>query len=212
MPVVPFHALIARLRTRLSSPLPGTAAHLTMAPGYRLPDTLRIDDKPCRQAGVLALLFPVGDEAAVLLTQRRHDLKRHAGQLSFPGGRSEPDEPLHRTALRETYEEIGLAPDRIELLGALSPLYINVSNYCVHPYVGATPAEPADLVLQEAEVTLVHTLRLADLLAPGARTMEGLPINGARVDVPVFAVNGLSIWGATAMMLAELLAVCEEAG
>lgn len=206
----PFPALVAHLRHRLGHPLPGTDAHLTMAPAYRNhPDKLQISDKPCRNAGVLALLFPDGDHAAILLTERRPDLKRHAGQISFPGGGGEPDEPLHLTALRETHEEIGLPPHHITLLGPLSPLYIQVSNYCVHPFVGALDAPPENLVLQPSEVTLIHTLTLADLRHPAARSLEPRLVYGKMVDVPVFAVNGLSIWGATAMMLAELLIVTE---
>jgi 8-oxo-dGTP pyrophosphatase MutT (NUDIX family) len=206
----PFQALVAHLRSRLCLPLPGAAAHLTMAPAYRSqPDKLRIEGKPCRNAGVLALLFPEGAETAILLTERRPDLKRHAGQISFPGGSREPDEPLYQTALRETHEEIGLAPHHIELLGPLSPLYIQVSNYCVHPFVGALEAPPQNLVFQPTEVTLIHTLKLADLRHPAARSLEPRLVYGKMVDVPVFAINGLSIWGATAMMLAELLAVTE---
>jgi len=182
-----------------------------MAPAYRSqPDKLSIEGKPCRSAGVLALLFPDGDHTAILLTERRHDLNRHAGQISFPGGSSEPDEPLHQTALRETHEEIGLPPHAIELLGALSPLYIQVSNFCVYPFVGVLETPPKNLVLQPSEVTLIHTLRLADLRLPATRSYEPRLVYGQTVDVPVFAVNGLSIWGATAMMLAELLAVCGD--
>uniref|UniRef100_UPI000B3399DD NUDIX hydrolase n=1 Tax=Rhodothermus marinus TaxID=29549 RepID=UPI000B3399DD len=91
---------------------------------------------------MLALLFPEQERPHLLLVERPSHLKEHGGQIGFPGGRREPGETLQETALREAHEELGLPPERIELLGALTPLYIPVSNFCVHPFVGAIAPLP----------------------------------------------------------------------
>jgi len=200
-----FDQHIAHLRLRLHGALPGTSAQLTMAPLYRQdPSMTRIDGKPCREAGVLALFFPLQDVTTLLLTVRRADLKQHAGQVSFPGGRREPNETLREAALRETHEEVGLAPDQIEVLGTLTPLYIPPSNFCVHPFVGMTPETPV-LRAQDDEVETLLYAPLPHLLAPETRQREPRRLHGRDVDVPFLDVQGYKIWGATAMMLAELI-------
>src|SRR5690606_9906453 len=106
---MPFDDAVAFLRRRLRTPLPGQAAQLRLAPTYRQdPALARVDGKRCRDAAVLALLFPLQDEPAVVLTARHAGLRDHAGQIAFPGGRREGDEPLQDTALREAHEEIDL--------------------------------------------------------------------------------------------------------
>ncbi|SHK16868.1 NUDIX hydrolase [Rhodothermus profundi] len=205
-----FAECIARLRQRLAGPLPGIAAHLQMAPAYRQsPDQLRVEGKPCREAGVLALLFPEQDDPYLLLVARPAHLKDHGGQIGFPGGRREQGETLQETALREAYEELGLPPERIDVLGALTPLYIPVSNYCVHPFVGCIASLP-ELRPCPEEVEAVLRIPLTALLDPTNRRRERWMIRGQAVMVPFFAIQHYRIWGATAMMLAELLALLRE--
>ncbi|QXD14268.1 CoA pyrophosphatase [Rhodocaloribacter litoris] len=213
MQSVAFDEHIARLRARLAGPLPGTAAQLTMAPRHRQdPRLADVRGKRCREAGVLVLLFPLEvpgtgrDTPAVLLTVRRSHLNHHAGQVSFPGGRREPGETLRETALRETHEEVGLPPDAVDVLGPLTPLYIPPSRFCVHPFVGITRHRPA-LRPHDAEVADVLAVPLAHLLDPATRRRAPRLLHGQAVEVPFFAVNGYEVWGATAMMLAELLAL-----
>jgi len=202
-----FAECIALLRQRLAGPLPGTAAQLQMAPEYRqTPEQLRIEGKPCREAGVLALLFPEQGRPHLLLVERPSHLKEHGGQIGFPGGRREPGETLPETALREAHEELGLPPEQIELLGALTPLYIPVSNFCVHPFVGTIAPLP-ELHPCPEEVQAVLRVPLAALLDPASRRRERWTIRGRDVMVPFFEVDSHRIWGATAMMLAELLAL-----
>jgi 8-oxo-dGTP pyrophosphatase MutT (NUDIX family) len=202
-----FAACIDRLHERLDAPLPGTDAQLTMAPVYRQdPSMAAIEDKACREAGVLALLFPLDDAPHLLLTVRRPDLTDHAGQISFPGGSREAGETLKEAALREAHEEVGLPPEAVEVLGAMTPLYIPPSNYCVHPFVGAAP-EPPSLSPQDAEVAAILRVPLAHLLAPTTRRVEPWTLREQTIDVPFYAVETHSVWGATAMMLAELLAL-----
>ena len=204
-----FASLKDVLPGRLSQTLPGINAHLTMAPASRTdPDQLIIQGKPCRSAGVMALLFPYSDGApGLILTKRREDLPEHAGQIAFPGGRQENEESLVQTALRETEEEIGLSPSRIQMLGPLSPLYINVSNYCVYPFVGLLDEIPSTLKLEENEVHSVLKISISQLAAPQTRREEIRTIRGQRLRVPYYAINNEVIWGATAMILAELLMV-----
>ena len=202
-----FDEHIAYLRRRLEGPLPGTAAQLTMAPIYRQdPSMATIEGKPCREAGVLVLFFPKDGVPTVLLTVRRADLKAHPGQVSFPGGRREPDETLRETALREAHEEVGLHPDDVDVLGTLTPLYIPPSNFCVHPYVAMTPTAPA-LHPQDDEVEAVLCASLPHLLDPQTRRREPWMLHGREVEVPFLDIEDHKVWGATAMMLAELLAL-----
>lgn len=200
---------IARLRRRLAGPLPGTEAQLTMAPVYRQdPSMATIEGKPCREAGVLVLFFPRDGVPTLLLTVRRGDLKNHAGQVSFPGGRREPYETLRETALREAHEEVGVDPATVDVLGTLTPLYIPPSNFCVYPFVGMTPQTPA-LQPQDAEVEAVLCVSLAHLRNPQTRRREPWTLHGTTVDVPFLDVDGHKVWGATAMMLAELLTLLD---
>lgn len=204
-----FESDISALQSRLQEELPGVTAHLTMAPGFRLnPDVISISDKPCRSAGVLALLYPQHNASTgILLTKRREDLPEHAGQISFPGGRQEEEESLVRTALRETEEEIGLSPTNIQVIGALSPIYIDVSNYCVHPFVGFMNHTPSSFAIQEDEVQKVLQLSITDLASPINKRKEKRELRGYNVDVPFYYIDNEVIWGATAMILAELLMV-----
>lgn len=208
----PFTLLIDRLRERLAGPLPGTAAQLAMAPAYRRADpaVTSVDGKSCREAGVLVLLFPHDDTPTLVLTVRRDHLPDHAGQIAFPGGQHEGDETLRQTALREAYEEVNLPPGEVNVLGALTPLYIPPSNFCVHPFVGATPHEP-DLRPTDAEVGTILRVPLPHLLDPSTTVRETWTLHGRPVEVPFFRIGKHKVWGATAMMLGEFLACCTEA-
>jgi 8-oxo-dGTP pyrophosphatase MutT (NUDIX family) len=181
-----------------------------MAPAYRADASVAaVDDKDCREAGVLALLFP-SDTPSIVLTVRRDHLPDHAGQISFPGGQREADETLQETALREAYEEVALNPARVDMLGALTPLYIPPSNFCVHPFVGAV-SEPPDLHPTDKEVGAILRVSIVHLLAPSTLQRETWTLHGQDVEVPFFEVGGHKVWGATAMMLSELLTLCSEA-
>ena len=205
-----FEETVTFLRRRLGRSLPGPASHARMAPlrddGL---ERLRVEGRACREAGVLALLYPRSEEAHLLVTVRRGHLAQHAGQVSFPGGRRESDEPLLQTALRETQEEVGLDPREIEVLGALTPLYIPPSNFCVYPFVGFTKIEP-DLVPHDYEVERIVHVPLRRFLAPDNVVEEEWLVRGEPTRVPFFNVEGLRIWGATAMMISELAALFEE--
>ncbi len=154
-------------------------------------------------AAVLVPLYAGGDGLVAVLTQRRDDLRRHAGEISFPGGRQDhPDEDLRRTALREAEEEIGLSPDDVEIVGALPPVGTFVTGYRVFPFVGSIAAGHAWRP-QEAEVAKVLELPLADL----ARGYESRRLirKGVPIRTPTYTVGTHLVWGATARIVQQLL-------
>jgi 8-oxo-dGTP pyrophosphatase MutT (NUDIX family) len=160
-----------------------------------------------RDGAVLVLLYPCGGALCLVLTRRCDHLAAHAGQISFPGGLREPeDASLAEAALRETREELGLEIGGLELLGPLTPLEIPVSGYRIHPWVAYSPTRPA-FRPDSAEVAELLEVSLAQLLDPLTVALERRTIRGQEVDVPFYAVGGHKVWGATAAVLAELLAL-----
>lgn len=159
-----------------------------------------------RSGGVLVLLYEANGELYIVLTRRRDDLQAHAGQVSFPGGRHEPPETLQTTALRETYEEIGIPPANVRILGELSTLYILPSDFEVQPFVGYyANGERPRFFPDPREVAEVIEVPLRHLLDPTTRVEEEWELRGYPVSVPFFRVNHHKVWGATAMMLNEFL-------
>lgn len=210
-----FRTFTDRLRTRLRGTLPGHDAHETMAPRYDARrSAMDVADRQCREAGVLALVYPSDGspdgEPILVLTRRRDELPDHGGQIAFPGGQRDDGEQLEDTALREAHEEIGLRPDPVQLLGRLTPLYIPPSNFCVHPFVGVVSIEP-NLRPTDTEVGQILHASIADLLRPESRKIETWTLHGTDIDVPFYEVAGHVVWGATAMMLAELIAIARDA-
>ncbi len=154
-------------------------------------------------AAVLVPLFVRDDRLHAVFTRRRDDLRKHAGEISFPGGRQDVgEEDLRLTALREAHEEIGLAPDAVELVGALQPTPTVVTNYAIYPFVGLVPAGTAWLP-SAAEVAEVLELPLADVRDGYAR--RRLVRRGVPFRTGVYDVDGHLIWGATARIVADLL-------
>ena len=196
----------ARLEVALAGPLPGPAAHRLMAPQPRPGWDPERTAPRGRAAAVLALLVPAGDDgdAALLYTERTKDLEVHRGQVSFPGGACEPGESVVETALRETHEELGIDPAQPRVLGGLSPLWIPATGFTVSPSVAVLEELPA-LVPNPAEVARVFQVPLGWLLRPGVIVREARSHDGLWHEVPYFPLEKAWLWGATAMMTAELL-------
>jgi 8-oxo-dGTP pyrophosphatase MutT (NUDIX family) len=154
-------------------------------------------------AAVLVPLFERDGDLTAVFTERRHDLRRHAGEISFPGGRQDfPDEDLRETALREAEEEIGLRRDRVELVGALPPVGTFVTGYKVFPFVGWLE-ECDEWTPQETEVEQVLELSLPDLIR--GHEDRRLIRKGVPIKTPTYTVDGHLVWGATARMVHLLL-------
>jgi 8-oxo-dGTP pyrophosphatase MutT (NUDIX family) len=161
-------------------------------------------DRPV-DAAVLLPLYGWPQDPGLVFTERRADLRRHAGEISFPGGRSDDgDADLRATALREAEEEIGLDPTTVRVGDALPATKTFVTNYVVHPFVGHIP-HPRELALQPnpAEVETILTFSL-EVLREGY-AMRRLTRRGVPIHTPAYEVEGLLIWGATARILGDLL-------
>ena len=177
-----------------------------MAPLHRREETsASVEGRNCREAAVLALFFPEEGESQLLLTVRPEGMTQHAGQVALPGGRREPEESLEQTALRETHEEVHIEPDRIELIGRLSPLFVTPSKFCVYPFIGWMESRP-DLSVTSDEVAWAFGAPLSDLVHPQTRKTTLRTIRGRELNIPYFDLEGHFVWGATAMMLSELAA------
>ena len=181
-----------------------------MAPlSRRQPSRASVEAQNCREAGVLALFYPDDNDCArLLLTKRPEAMNKHAGQVAFPGGRREGGESLEETALRETEEEVLIPSEDVNMLGALTSLYIPPSNFCVHPFVGTIDYTP-DLSVQTEEVAVVFGVPPELLTSRKARMTMNMLVGDTKREIPYFAFNGHVVWGATAMMLAELAVVMD---
>ncbi len=199
------------IRQSLTRPLPGQAAQEKMAP-QPTHDLVRQWQPPAsyREASVLLLLYPHTanshqPEWYTILTRRGEYPGVHSGQVSFPGGQREGQESLQTTALREAREEIGLAIEKLELVGQLSPLYIPPSNFYIYPFIACSPTRPTFCPNVQEVAELIETpLRL--LQNPTTRHEEMWTFaDGSLRCVPFFNIFGHRVWGATAMMLNEFL-------
>jgi 8-oxo-dGTP pyrophosphatase MutT (NUDIX family) len=198
--------LETRLRERLAGTLPGLEAQLRFMPTLPPRTGWKPGEFPsdARIAAGLLLLYPGERGASIALTVRASGLRRHAGQVSLPGGATDPGETLAQAALREAHEEIGVDPAAVRILGELTPVHVLVSGFTLHPVVGLTHARPAfSPAAHEVETIIevsVEDLKDASHIRQGTRTREGVAI-----EYPYFDLMGHHVWGATAMILGEFI-------
>ena len=161
-------------------------------------------DKPPRQSAVLLLIYPkLGERLHLILTKRTSHLRGHSGQVSFPGGRRDPEDPTYEaTALRETCEELGICGEHIEIIGRLNKLWIPPSNFDVYPVVGLMQREP-QITPSPDEVEKVLHMPLPALIDDMTKQVTQMNFRGQAIDVPYYDVQGHIVWGATCMMLSE---------
>lgn len=204
-----FTDLTTHLRQRLQEPLPGEAAHRLMASSARTKLGIRPNERT-RRSAVLILFYPYRDAIYLPLILRPQYDGVHAGQMAFPGGRMErTDRDLIQTALREAQEEIGIRVQDVTVLGQLTELYIPPSNFYVQPVVATLAARP-DFYPDPREVDAVVEVKLDTLLDKTIVSDSQIQVRGVTVDAPYYQIDGYRVWGATAMMIAELLAVIDQ--
>lgn len=201
-------SFLDNLAQDLARPLPGPEAQFSMAPRPRR--SAEHSDQPppgAKVNGVLILLYPISDEIYLPLIRRPTYHGVHSGQVSLPGGRREPvDADVVDTALREAEEEIGVDPDCVRVLGQLSPVFIGASNNIVYPSVGWTDSRP-DFHTDDREVAMLIEAPLSEFQNPNNIHSETRQLHGRSALVPYYGVCGQIVWGATAMILGELLAL-----
>jgi len=199
-------ALETTLRERLAGTLPGLEAQLRFMPTPPPRTRWKPGEFPtdARIAAGLLLLYPGARGASIPLTVRASSLRRHAGQISLPGGATDPGETLAQAALREAHEEIGVDPASVRVLGELTPVHVLVSGFTLHPVVGITHDRPSFTPAAHEVETVVEVsvddLKDASSIRQGSRTREGVAI-----EYPYFDLMGHHVWGATAMILGEFI-------
>jgi len=202
-----------RLAREMSGRLPGTESHDRMAPSDRT--RMRFNPHPdgnSRKAAVLILLYPYRGHIHTLFIMRPEYPGIHGGQISLPGGKSEPgDQSEVHTALREAAEETGILPDEIRVLGKLSPLYIPVSNTVVHPVAGSADKRP-EFRPDPREVEYIIEIPLKELADPVRVKQKTEIYSGVPVKIPYYDLDGKQLWGATAMIMSEFIDLAGRPG
>jgi 8-oxo-dGTP pyrophosphatase MutT (NUDIX family) len=201
------------LKTEILKGLPGTDVQWQMASSDRfIKNFPRLPGKDARIAAVLILLYPNNGSICTVLMQRPDYNGVHGGQISFPGGKQEQeDSDVIQTALREAYEEIGVDPSKVNIIGILTPLFIPVSNIIVTPVAGWLNEKPLYNIKSD-EVVFLFEADLKKILDPSLVKSKPFEIRGEKVEIKYYDYNGNSIWGATAMILHELLIIIRRGG
>lgn len=197
-------SFIHKIEQKLAGVLPGWEAQLKMSPPYH--ESYRILTPDHKTACVMLLLFPKNGDWYISLIERssHHPDDKHAGQISFPGGKlDETDPSLAACAIRETFEEIGVAQQSIHILGQLSPLFVFVSNFLVHPFVGYCREYPKFSIHTDEVQTLIE-MPVWHFTDDGAKSVTDIRVrNVVLQNVPYYKVHDKMLWGATAMIMSE---------
>lgn len=203
---------LQKLQYELNKDLPGRDAHLQMNPLHFNPNFPKlIPDENSHKTAVLILLFPdSNNKLSVLLTLRSDKLKNHSGEISFPGGHLEGDEDSVKAALRETYEEVGIQPEKINVIGRLSPFFALPSDSFIQPIVGYID-HLDNLTLNPDEVQESILVPIEDLLNPNNLDYKIIQKNDRTIQIPYWKIHSQRpLWGATAMIMNELLIIIKN--
>lgn len=205
---IAFEDFVEDLKIELEKDLPGFDVQKTMSPSIR--EDLMGNTAPnsnTRQSAVLILLFPNGNDTNTLLIKRPVYNGPHSGQISFPGGKfDETDADIKTTALRETFEEVGVKPSEIAIIGQLTQLYIPISNMMVHPFVGVVNFKP-EFKPNIKEVERIISTPINQLVNPKNRSIKVIMSHQKLITAPFFNISKEFVWGATAMILAEFVEI-----
>ena len=197
--------VISQLYEAFNVPLPGSSAHLELAP-YR--KNVAFDSKinQPKIASTLLLLYPKEKDIYFCLIERPHYEGIHSNQISFPGGKNEEGETIKQTAIRETFEEVGVDPISINVIGEMTQVYVPPSNFLIHPFVGYCDYKP-DFRADKREVDNIIEVKLSDLSKKDLIKIKKMNLgrnnNSLYVDVPYMDLNNKIVWGATSVILNE---------
>ena len=201
--------LSQKLQIRLINNLPGKdeqwRMRVTSDKSYNFDNT----EEDAIQSAVLILLYEENGVICFTLTERTQTVEHHRGQISLPGGARETDEKLSSTAIRETQEEIGIYAYDVDLIGALSPLFVPVTGFIINPFVGIINANFEPQPAPE-EVETVISVHVNELLNDDNELQEKRNLRGYDMNIPYFLLSGHKVWGATAMILSEFKTVLKE--
>lgn len=206
---ITINKIAEQLKARLKKPLPGNEAHLITRIKTKSEVTFPNTIETAIPAAVLILLFPFKDEIQFFLTKRTEDVEHHKGQISLPGGIRENNETLEKTAVRETKEEVGIDPNTIMNLGSLTPFFIPVTGYIVHPFIGWCKEKPSTQV-HDVEVNQLFSVSISELLDENILQNEEWNIRGYDAIVPYYNFGKCKVWGATAAILSEFKLIMKE--
>lgn len=186
--------------------LPGEKAHRLMLPhGRELYPAA--DNCSIIQSSVLMLLFPFNGKIHTCLIRRPLAMRNHGGQIAFPGGRKEPsDKDLIDTALRESFEEIGTDFNQLEVIGALTPLYVSVSNFTINPFIAWSDVVP-QFKIDSREVDELFIVPVENFMHHTANQIREVTTIRGTFEVPGFYIDELFVWGATAMIISEFIEI-----
>ena len=198
-----------KLAQHLVKELPGKPAQKIMLAKPRNPINYSSNSECPNPAAVLILLFPIIQDIRFFLTKRTNVVQYHKGQISLPGGAREEGEQLWGTALRETNEEIGVRAEHIQFIGELTPLFVPVTGFLIHPFVGWVDEEP-ETSPDPTEVESLFSASVLSLTDQNSCQCEERTIRGHVFDVPYFQLNREKVWGATSMILSEFKTVLKE--
>ncbi|MFO7798642.1 MAG: CoA pyrophosphatase [Rhodohalobacter sp.] len=204
----PFFSYVKRFS---ESSLPGWQAQKKMCPFPVNGDPIQRqpNDDQGHPSSVLVPLFPEKNQKLnVILTLRTNSI-RHAGQISFPGGRAEVNETPIETALRESHEEIGIEPETVNIAGSISPLYLDRSHNQISPFVGFLEKKPV-LTRNPNEVEEIIIVEMDQLLSDRLLKREVWELQNRELEVPYWDIHRVPLWGATAMMMSELLELYQK--
>ena len=198
------------LKEALSGNLPGPDAHRKMLPPGRRLKTFDYELSGVKQSSVLLLLFSEGNSLYICLTKRPSTMKHHPGQISFPGGKVEKDDSSAEvTALREAQEEVGINPASVEILGKLSDLYVEVSQFTIQPFLAWANGRPSFEVNYD-EVEALILLPLDAVMGEEIISETEMETLTGRLSVKYYPIGNEIIWGATAMILSELIEILKR--
>ena len=205
-----YSALKTYLQESLLGELPGGNAHVKMLPPGRRLNIFNHEQAAVKQSSVLILVYPEGEQLYICLTKRPSTMKHHPGQVSFPGGKVEKeDASAEMTALREAQEEVGINPAAIEILGKLSDLYVEVSRFSIQPFLAWADEKP-EFIVNYDEVDELIIFPVSEFVFHEVISNIEIETVSGKLRVNYYPYNGEIIWGATAMILSELIEIMKK--